>query len=129
MFTSFSFVDAAAIAIALTVITAINWYFFLADRSSAVATRASGGVPEVAITVHGGYQPSIVRVTAGEPVRLVFDRQETNSCSEEVVLADFGVRRFLPPFSKTAIEITPQSPGVYEFTCGMSMLRGKVVAE
>jgi plastocyanin domain-containing protein len=129
MLSSFSLVDAAAIAAALTVIAAINWYFFLAERASAVAVRASSGVLEVAITVNGGYQPATVRVPAGVPVRLIFDRQETNSCSEEIVFADFGVRRFLPAFQQTAIEITAESPGTYEFTCGMSMLRGTVVAE
>ncbi len=129
MFTSFSLVDAAAIAMGLTLIAVINWYFFLAERASVVAVSGSSGVPEVAITVHGGYQPSTVRVAAGSPVRLVFDRQETNSCSEEIVFADFGIRRFLPSFQKTAIEITPETPGTYEFTCGMSMLRGQVVAE
>ena len=79
--------------------------------------------------VQGGYEPRTVRVQAGRPVRLVFDRQETSSCSEEVVFGDFGIRKFLPAFQKTAVEFTPDKPGTYEFTCGMSMLRGKVVAE
>jgi plastocyanin domain-containing protein len=68
-------------------------------------------------------------VRAGRPVRLVFDRQETSGCSEEVVFGDFGIRRFLPPHARTAIELTPPAPGTYEFTCGMSMLRGRLVAE
>jgi plastocyanin domain-containing protein len=81
------------------------------------------------VTVRGGYEPSAVRVKAGRPVRIVFDRKEKGGCSEEVVLPDFGVRKFLPPFQKTAVEVTPQKAGTYEFTCGMSMLRGKLVAE
>ena len=36
---------------------------------------------------------------AGRPVRLVFDRQETSGCSEEVVFGDFGIRRYLPAHS------------------------------
>ncbi len=70
-----------------------------------------------------------MRAQAGEPVRLVFDRQETSGCSEEVVFGDFGVRRYLPAGERTAVEVTPPAPGTYEFTCGMGMLRGKVVAE
>ena len=77
----------------------------------------------------GGYAPAEVRVKAGRPVRLVFDRQETNPCSEEVVIPDFGIRRFLPPHQKTAVEFTPTRPGSHEFTCGMGMLRGKVIVE
>jgi plastocyanin domain-containing protein len=129
MFSSFSVVDALAVVAGLTVIAAINWYFFVAEGASASATGAVHGMAEVAITVSGGYQPSTVRVPAGTPVRLIFERQETNSCSEELVMADFGIRRFLPAFQQTAIELAPMSPGTYEFTCGMSMLRGKVVAE
>jgi plastocyanin domain-containing protein len=104
----------------------VNWYFFLARRPAATA-KETGGVQEVTIAVQGGYDPAEVKVRKGSPVRLVFDRRETSSCSEEVVIPDFGVRRFLPAFQKTAIELTPQQAGTYEFTCGMSMLRGRLV--
>lgn len=127
----------------------VNWYFFLAERGQAAvavggagngatdaATAASTagvpgvpGVPEVVIEVQGGYEPRTVRVPAGRPVRLVFDRRETSSCSEEVVFADFGVRKFLPAHERTVVELTPPAPGTYEFTCGMAMLRGRLIAE
>ena len=106
----------------------INWYFFLAERRTVQAAVAGGGVQEVTIAVKGGYEPAAVQVRAGQPVRLVFDRQETSGCSEEVVLPAFGIRRFLAPFRKTSVEFTPAEPGTYEFTCGMSMLRGRVTA-
>ena len=107
----------------------VNWYFFLADRGAAVAVAGAGGVQEVQIAVKGGYAPATIRLRAGQPARLVFDRQETNSCSEEVVLGDFGIRRFLPAFEETVIEFTPERAGTYEFTCGMDMLRGRIVVE
>lgn len=108
----------------------VNWYFFLAGRgSAAAAAEGAGGMQEVTIRVQGGYSPSSVRVRRGAPVRLVFDRQETSGCSEEVVLGDFGIRRFLPAHERTAVEFTPERAGTYEFTCGMSMLRGRVVVE
>ena len=81
------------------------------------------------IAVRGGYEPATVRVKAGAPVRLVFDRQETSSCSEEVVFPAFGIRKFLPTGKPTSIEVTPPGPGRYEFMCGMSMLRGALIAE
>ncbi len=121
--------DWAVIAAGVTTILWVNWYFFLAEGRSAVAAAPAGGVAEVAITVRGGYEPATIRVPAGAPVRLVFDRQETSGCSEEIVFPDFGVRRYLPAFERTTLEITPEKPGTYEFTCGMSMLRGRVVAE
>ena len=110
----------------------VNWYFLFAGRSVAHAAAAppqENGVQEVTITVRGGYDPAVVKVKAGRPVRIVFDRKEKSGCSEEVVLPDFNVRKFLPPFQKTAVEVTPAKPGTYEFTCGMSMLRGKLIAE
>ena len=107
----------------------VNWYFFLAETGAASATAGQGGIQEVTIQVQGGYSPATVKVKRGAPVRLLFDRQETSGCSEEVVLGDFGIRKFLPAFQKTAVEFTPERPGTYEFTCGMSMLRGRVVVE
>lgn len=106
----------------------INWYFFLARRGVAAAAGA-GGLQEIVVTVKGGYDPGVIKVRHGVPVRLLFDRQEESGCSEEVVFPDFRIQRFLPPFVRTPIEFTPERPGTYEFTCGMRMLRGKVVAE
>lgn len=113
----------------LALIAWVNWYFFLAGRSPAREATVAGGRQEVTITVKGGYEPAAVKVRKGSPVRLVFDRQEASGCSEEVVIPDFGVRRFLPPFEKTAVEISPEAAGTHEFTCGMGMLRGRLVVE
>ncbi|HEX6036415.1 cupredoxin domain-containing protein [Longimicrobium sp.] len=113
----------------LAAIAWVNWYFFLAGRSVATVTASAGGTQEVTIGVRGGYDPAQVRVRAGSPVRLVFDRQETSSCSEEVVIPEFGIRKFLPAHQKTAVEIVPRAAGTYEFTCGMGMLRGRLIVE
>jgi plastocyanin domain-containing protein len=121
--------DLLAIVGGIAAILWVNWYFFFAGRSATDAAVASGGVQEVEIRVAGGYSPAHVRVRRGVPVRLVFDRQENSGCSEEVVLPEFGIRRYLPPGERTAVEFTPDRPGRYEFTCGMSMLRGSVTVE
>jgi len=112
------------IAVGLAAIAWVNWYFFLAGR--AVATVQGS---EVVITVDNGYSPATIRARAGTPLRIVFDRKDSSSCSEEVVFPDFGIRRFLPTGEKTAIEVTPPKPGRYEFMCGMAMLRGTLIAE
>ena len=113
---------------ALGAIAWINWYFLFARRSVAIAGM-KGGVQEIEILVKGGYEPGVVRVRRGAPVRLVFDRQENSSCSEEVVLGAFGVRRFLAPFKRTPVEFTPSESGTFDITCGMSMLHAKLVVE
>jgi plastocyanin domain-containing protein len=135
--------DWLVISIGLAAVASVNWYFFLAERRSAVAVAgmtaghaaSSGASPDLGaeqaatIVVRGGYEPSTIRVRAGQPVRLTFDRQETSSCSEEVVFPSFGVRTFLPAFQQTSIVVRPPAPGIYDFTCGMSMLHGRLVAE
>ena len=108
----------------------VNWYFFLAERRSvAEAKVGSGGVQQAVIRVEGGYAPAHVRLRAGQPARLVFDRREDSSCSEEVLLPDFGIRRFLPAHQRTGIDLPAARPGTYEFMCGMGMLRGNLVVE
>ena len=127
-------INLLVISAGLAAIVWVNWYFFFAGRASAVAAAAGTvgtdpGSQEQTIAVDGGYSPALVRVKAGHPVRLVFDRKDTGSCSEEVVFPDFGVRKFLPAGEKTVVEITPPRAGRYDFTCGMSMLRGAIIAE
>ncbi|CAN5614383.1 hypothetical protein BH23GEM6_BH23GEM6_23370 [soil metagenome] len=104
----------------------VNWYFLLAPRSASSARVVGGGVQEVPISVRGGYDPAHVRVERGRRVRLIFHRRESAGCSEEVVLPEFGIRKYLPAHRETAVEFTPERIGEYEFTCGMSMLRGRI---
>lgn len=118
----------------------VNWYFFFAEQSAVTVAApalpnasttgaAASAVPEVHIRVRGGYDPGTIRVPARRPVRLVFEREDTSSCSEEIVLPDFGIRRFLPTGKKVAIEVTPPDARRYEFHCGMGMLHGALIAE
>ena len=107
----------------------VNWYFFVAGRgAAALATSEGVGPQRVRIEVKGGYSPAVVRVRAGRPVLLEFHRDETSSCTEEVVLPDFGIRTYLPPHRTTSVTFTP-AEGTYEFACGMGMVRGKIIAE
>ena len=107
----------------------IVWYFWL-WKGEAVATRsAAGGVQEIDVTVKGGYQPAAVTARAGQLVRLKFTRKESTPCGEEVVLPDFGKRAHLPQDETVSIEVRPEKPGEYEFTCGMNMYKGRLIVE
>jgi len=116
-------VTVAGLALAAFVL----WYFFFSASPAASAVSAAGRVQQVAITVKGGYSPNVVEVEQGRPVQLSFYRDEENSCSEELLLPDFSIRRDLPAFKTTLVELLPDKPGRYEFTCGMGMLRGSLV--
>lgn len=118
-------VDWGIAAGAVLLIGLVNWYF-LGRRRPVVLAAAAGTVQDITIRVEGGYTPNAIEVPRGSRVRLTFDRQEDNSCSEEVVLADFSIRKVLPAFAKTVVEFTADTPGRHEFVCGMGMLRGSI---
>ena len=120
--------EIGVIAGGAAVIAFILWYFF-GEREMAEAREDAAGVQEIQVTVRGGYSPDVIAVRQGKPVRLDFYRDETNSCSEKVVFGDFGIARDLPAYKTTPIEFTPQQAGEFVFTCGMNMLRGKLVVQ
>ena len=114
------------VALGVLLILSVLWYFF-GKREGIVASTTESGVQEIKITVKGGYDPDLIVVKQGKPVLLNFYRDETASCSEQVVFTDFGIVRDLPAFKTNSIEFTPEQPGEYNFACGMGMLRGKLV--
>lgn len=105
------------------------WYFLAPRKKGTPARRGQGGAQEVNVIVKGGYDPDTILVEAGRPVRLNFYRDETAGCSERLVFESFGIDQALPAFQTTAIQFTPTQPGDYPFRCGMSMLKGRVVAQ
>lgn len=106
----------------------VLWYFF-GEREKVAASVGQSGVQEIEITIHGGYSPDVIVVREGVPVRLNFYRDETTSCSEQVIFGDFGIARSLPAYKTTPVEFTPNKKGEFTFTCGMNMLRGKLIVE
>lgn len=84
-------------------------------------------VHAVRVRVKGGYQPSVIHARVGEPIRIVFSREESAPCSEHVVFPSFGKTAMLPPFEDVALELVPEHAGDYEFTCQLGMLRGLLV--
>jgi plastocyanin domain-containing protein len=111
----------------LAIIGWIVWYFWLWKGDSVTARSATNGVQEIDVTVKGGYQPATIVAKAGQLLRLNFTRRESTPCGEEVILPDFGKRAHLPQDKTVPIEVTPERPGEYEFTCGMNMYRGKLI--
>lgn len=120
--------EVAVLAGAIIVIASILWYFFGARESVAAAVSATG-VQEIKVTVKGGYSPDVIVVKQGIPVKLDFYRDESASCTEQVIFGDFGIARDLPAFKSTSIEFTPDEAGEFMFACGMNMVRGKLVVE
>lgn len=112
--------------VGLTLIGAIVWYFWR-YRKEGVQAAEVDGVQEVPITVKGGYDPDVIVVKRGRPVRLLFKRQESSMCSEMVVFGTVGKSAKLPEGQTVAVEFTPQAAGEVPFQCQMGMLHGKLV--
>jgi len=110
-------------------IALVNWYFFFTRRKAVRASIREANVQEIRVVVKGGYTPDVIVVKKGIPVRINFYRDETSDCSDTIVFGDFHIRKPLPAFKTTAIEFTPEKEGIYTFTCGMGMLKGKLVVK
>jgi plastocyanin domain-containing protein len=104
----------------------VLWFFF-APRASEKAVKSAGGVQEIKITVQGGYSPDRIEVKRDLPVRLLFQREESNPCTEQVIFGDFGISKMLPQGQTVPVEFTPDKTGQFTFHCGMNMVRGKLV--
>lgn len=123
-----STVNIAVTIAGLAVIAWIVWYFWLWKGETVEAQAGEKGLQEIDVTVKGGYQPASIMVKAGQRVRLNFTRREASTCGEEVVLPSFGKRAHLPQDQTVPVEVLPERPGEYEFTCGMNMYKGKLIA-
>lgn len=121
--------DAAQITVTLggaALVAFILWFFF-GPKTATAARDGDAGVQEVEVVVRGGYTPDRIEVRQGRPVRLTFLREESNPCTEQVVIGDFGIARTLPVGERVSVEFTPDRPGEFPFHCGMNMVRGTLV--
>lgn len=114
--------------VGITFVVLIIWYFWL-YKNEGIQIAEVGGVQEVKINVKGGYDPNVVVVRQGKPVRLHFNRQESALCSEMVIFDKIDRTAKLPEGETVTIEFTPDEKGEIGFQCQMGMLRGKVVVQ
>ncbi len=112
----------------LIIIAWVVWYFWL-YRKEGVQVAETAGVQEAVIRVKGGYDPDVIVVKRGKPVRLHFNRQESAMCSEMVVFDQIDQSAKLPEGETVTIEFTPEKRGEISFQCQMGMLRGKVIVQ
>ncbi len=106
---------------------AFTLWFFLGPREATAVKSNAKGVQEINVIVKGGYSPDRIEVQQGQPVRLNFRREESNSCTEQVVFGDFNITKNLPQGETVPIEFTPEKSGEFPFHCAMNMVRGKLI--
>lgn len=84
---------------------------------------------EVEVVVNGRFVPDVIHAEKGKTLKLNFYREEESGCINEVVFESLHIRRPLASLKTTTIEFTPKKTGVITFTCGMGMVKGKVIVE
>lgn len=108
----------------IVIIAFIVWWFWL---SRPTAQRASSNVVDILVE-NGTYTPARIEVEAGKKVTLRFMRKDAGPCAEKVIFEQFDVNTDLAINEVTEIEVTPNEPGEYVFTCQMQMYKGSLVA-
>lgn len=97
-----------------------------------VIAQGQKNKPSKTITVKitkKGFEPKELSLQRDVPVRITFTRQTTETCGTEVVFPDYKISKPLPLNKPVNIEFTPIKEGDLKFTCGMDMLRGKVIVQ
>ena len=74
-----------------------------------------------------GYSRTSISLRRGIRARITFLRQIEATCGTEIVISAYGVRRSLPLNTPTVVSFTPRRSGEFTFTCGMNMMRGKLI--
>ena len=92
--------------------------------ASVAEAQAKGPVVEVFAS---GFKPESVTVAKGEPVTITFIRRSEEGCGTEVLFPDLDINKPLPLNKPVEVELRADKSGELKFSCGMDMLRGKVI--
>ncbi len=77
----------------------------------------------------GAYRPSSFKLKKGVPARITFIRTSDKNCGQTVLLPAYGISRDLALNTPVTIRFTPKKTGSFTFTCGMQMLRGRIIVQ
>ncbi|HET6497771.1 MAG TPA: cupredoxin domain-containing protein [Coriobacteriia bacterium] len=89
-------------------------------------TVVEGDVQRISVDASVGYNPNVIRATAGVPLEITFS--QGSGCMAQVFSRDLGFFEDLTTGPKT-IQIPALQPGEYGFACGMEMVFGSIVVE
>ena len=78
---------------------------------------------EIAVTAKG-FEPARVKVTKGQPLKLVVTRKTDDTCATQIVIADQNIKADLPLNKPVTLSFTPKRSGEIKYSCGMDMITG-----
>ena len=92
------------------------------------AAAVEGDVQRISVDATNGYDPNVIRLTAGVPAEITFS--QASGCMAEVMSEDLDFYADLTSGPQTVrIEADALQPGEYSFSCGMQMVFGTIIVE
>jgi len=120
-------VDVVVIVLALACIAWELWYFRGRRHYVSPGNPAKSPTQEFRVTLQGGFDPDLIIVEAGRPVRLDVLRCEVDNEAEQLAFDTLKITKTLPEFARASVEFIPNEPGDHRFFCGTC--EGYVVAQ
>ena len=93
--------------------------------------KAVDGKQTVELTVtENGFEPTPVKVKAGQPVELRITRKTEKTCATDIVVKDHDIKQALPLNETVAVTFTPTKSGELKYGCAMDqMVAGVLLVE
>ncbi|NTU71213.1 MAG: cupredoxin domain-containing protein [Coriobacteriia bacterium] len=88
--------------------------------------KVADGVQTIDVKVDGTYSPNVIKLKAGVPAEITFG--QSSGCTAQVVSVELGISEDLSTGPKV-VKLAALKKGTYSFSCGMSMVFGKIVVE
>ncbi len=76
-----------------------------------------------------GFTPSEISFKQGLPLKLAFYRADAQNCGTEVIFKDLHITKKLPVGKVVLIDIPTDTANEFSFTCGMDLMKGKIVVQ
>lgn len=102
----------------------VYWFFLMKKEDETLLVK-----DQIIILVKGGYNPSVIQIHKNRITKIIFQREDSSPCLEEVIIPKFRIKKYLPLHQKVTASVNPKEEGEYEFSCGMNMFHGKIVVK
>jgi plastocyanin len=99
-----------------------------AQKTEIRAAKIPTGATKITVSKNG-YEPSAISVKKGEAVKLAFYRADAENCGGELIFPKLNVTKKLAVGETVLVEFTPEEAGEIAFSCGMNMMKGKVLVQ
>lgn len=77
---------------------------------------------------YNGFEPNILRIKKGIPVKWVIDGEQISGCSNRIIIPSLNIVKNMS-YGENIVRFTPNKSGEIPFSCWMGMVRGKFIVE